>query len=483
MWLEGAPPSCQAVAELQHLLLRILTGPNAGAEARLSGKTIIGSSSAADITISDPELAAEHFALQVDGDAVVIMVGDAPVTIGGESRSNGTFRIALFDLIKFGTTCCAVGREGAAWPAFSPADLLPPAPPAPPPETPPAEETPAPEAAAAPVEAQAPPAPPRRTRQPVLAIAAVVIVLLLLGGGYALLAGFGSGAIATVKGTTAQDIVTAQQAHGVTIRPDGREGVVAEGFVPSGEQQRRLRQALLDAEIPIKYRVVSLEQQVSAVRTIVAAAGAPLAVEADEKSGKIILDGFLPEMTHIDTLLRVLRRDIADLRPIETRIVTPAMVRDGVRARLAEAGLDGLTNVEMKGQAARITGALSDEGRAATRRIAEDLTKRWSPMVKVEDATTIAAMAPAPVPVEPAPAPAPAPAPKTEAVTIRSSAPPAKIVIIVGGKDGFVRDDAGRRYEIGDKLANGEVIEEIRVEEIVTSRDGVKYRYTFGGGR
>lgn len=469
------------MAELQHLLLRILTGPNAGAEARLSGKTIVGSSSAADITIADPELAAQHFALQVDGDTVSITVAGAPVTIGSESRSNGTFRLALFDLIKFGTTCCAVGPEGAVWPTFSPADLLPPAPPPPPlPEAPPIEEAPAVEAA----EAQVPTPAPRRRRPAILAIAAVVLVLIVLGGGYALVRGSGSGGVATVTRTTAQDIVAAQQAHGVTIRPDGREGVVAEGFVASGEQQRRLRQALLDAEIPIKYRVISLEQQVSAVRTIVAAAGAPLAVEADEKSGKIILDGFLPEMTHIDTLQRVLRRDIADLRPIETRIVTPANVRDDIRARLAEVGLDGLANVEVKGQAARITGALSDEGRAATRRIADELTRRWSPMVKVEDATTVAT-APAPTPpVAPSPVPLPVePAPRTEAVTIRSSAPPAKIVIIVGGKDGFVRDDAGRRYEIGDKLANGEVIEEIRVEEIVTSRDGVKYRYTFGGGR
>jgi hypothetical protein len=106
-------------------------------------------------------------------------------------------------------------------------------------------------------------------------------------------------------------------------------------------------------------------------------------------------------------------------------------------------------------------------------------------MIKVEDATT-AAVAPAP-PAPPVPAPAPAgrpdPAPATEHVTVKSSPPPAKIVIIVGGKDGFVRDEDGRRYEVGDKLANGEVIEEIRVEEIVTSRDGIRYRYTFGGGR
>ncbi|HYD04673.1 MAG TPA: hypothetical protein VEC60_03065, partial [Reyranella sp.] len=100
----------------------------------------------------------------------------------------------------------------------------------------------------------------------------------------------------------------------------------------------------------------------------------------------------------------------------------------------------------------------------------DELNGRWQGMARVENATTLAGAAPAPVPL-------------AGGVTVKASPPPAKFIIIVGGKDGFVRDDAGRRYGVGDKLANGEVIEEIRVEEIITSRDGVRYRYTFGGGR
>jgi hypothetical protein len=66
-------------------------------------------------------------------------------------------------------------------------------------------------------------------------------------------------------------------------------------------------------------------------------------------------------------------------------------------------------------------------------------------------------------------------------VTVRTEGASGRFTIIVAGTDGFVRDNAGRRYGVGDKLANGEVIREIRADEVVTSRDGVKYRYTFGG--
>jgi len=120
------------------------------------------------------------------------------------------------------------------------------------------------------------------------------------------------------------------------------------------------------------------------------------------------------------------------------------------------------------GNVVRIRGNLPEDGRKAVARVADELNDRWQGAVKVENATTTGGAAPVPV---------------TGGVIVKASPPPAKFIIIVGGKDGFVRDEAGRRYGIGDKLANGEVIEEIRVEEVITSRDGVRYRYTFGGGR
>lgn len=452
---------------MQRFILRVLTGPNAGAEALLGERTVVGSAESDDITIGDGALAAGHFTIQVKNGALILVVGDTPLTIKAEAKGKGAYQIAPFDLIKFGTTCCAIGPEGAAWPAYDPSDLLPPVPAAAAPAiVPDVAESPPPEQPAdppTPVKTR----PPKR-RLPLPWIAAAAAVVLVLGLGVFWIEQQENEATTQASRQTAQEIVTAQGAKGVTVRTDGPHGLIAEGFVVTTEQQRRLRQALQEAGLAVKYRVASLEQQVSAARTIVAASGARLSVEGDPESGKIVLDGFLPEASQVDTIVRGLRRDIADLRPLETRIVTPETVRSQVVDRLRAAGLDGSTNVEVAGNVVRIRGSLPEDGRKAAARVADELNDRWQGAVKVENATIAVGSAPVPI---------------TGGVVVKASPPPSKFIIIVGGKDGFVRDEAGRRYGIGDKLANGEVIEEIRVEEVITSRDGVRYRYTFGGGR
>jgi type III secretion system YscD/HrpQ family protein len=454
---------------MQRFILRVLTGPNAGAEAALGERTTIGSADTDDIMIGDGALAPGHFTIEVKGGAINLVVGDSPLTLKDEARTRGTFPVQPFDLIKFGSTCCAIGPEGAAWPAFTPADLLPPVPPAaaPPVEAeaadapPPADEAAEPEPKTAPL-----PAKRQRPRWTGWAASAAAAVVLLVAGVVWIESGESDATQAVQQ--TAQEIVTAQGAKGVTIRTDGRHGLVAEGFVVTTDQQRRLRQTLQDAGIAVKNKVVSLEQQVSAARTIANAAGARLTVEGNPESGKIVVDGFVPEAAQLDAIVRNLHRDIADLRPLETHVVTPETVRAEVADRLRTAGLDGQTTLEVAGNVVRIRGNLAEDGRQAVARLAEELNSRWQGMARVDNATTTGSAAPVPL---------------TTSVTVKASRAPAKFVIIVGGKDGFVRDEAGRRYGIGDKIANGEVIEEIRVEEIITSRDGVKYRYTFGGGR
>jgi type III secretion system YscD/HrpQ family protein len=455
---------------MQRFILRVLTGPNAGAEALLGERTVVGSDESDDIMIGDGALAAGHFTIQVKVGTLILVVGDAPLTVKAEAKGKGAYQIAPFDLIKFGSTCCAIGPEGADWPAYDPSDLLPPMPAAAVPAAPPeAAESPSPpEQAAAAAETKA--APARSRRFPTRWAAAAAAIVLVVGLGVFWIEHQESDATTQASRQTAQEIVAAQAAKGVTVRADGSDGLIAEGFVVTNEQQRRLRQALQEAGLAVKYRVASLEQQVSAARTIVAASGARLAVEGDPETGKIVLDGFLPDASQVDAIVRGLRRDIAELRPLETRIVTPETVRSQVVERLRAAGLDGSTNVEVAGNVVRIRGSLPEDGRKAVARVADELNDRWQGAVKVENATTGIGLAPAPVPI-------------TGGVIVKASPPPAKFIIIVGGRDGFVRDEAGRRYAVGDKLPNGEVVEDIRVEEIITSRDGVRYRYTFGGGR
>jgi type III secretion system YscD/HrpQ family protein len=456
------------VAEQQRLVLRILAGPNAGAEAALGGRTVVGSAETADITIGDAQLAPEHFTIIQEKNATSVVVGDAPITLKGEMRRNGTFPLAPFDIIKFGATACAIGPEGGTFPTLTAADLLPA--PAPPADSPPAGAPPAAEEGVPKLEKVVPTRmpvlevkPPRRGRaRPATIVGAALLVVAVLCGGVYLLLG-SERAQELVLGddlAAAQKIVEAQQAKGVTVRRDEQGDIAAEGFVATSDQQRRLRLAFAAANLPVKSRIVNLEQQVTAIRTIVATAGAQLTVEPDVDTGKIVISGFLPETSYFETLQRVLTRDIPDLRPIEARIVTPEKAVAEARRRLAAAGLEGVARVETAGATVRIAGTLPEAGRTAVRGIVEGLNKQWSGALKIEDATTTGS---------------------SQAVTVQSTAPPEKITIVVAGPEGFVRDNSGRRYVVGDRLANGEVIEEIRVDEIVTTKNGVKYRYTFGG--
>jgi type III secretion system YscD/HrpQ family protein len=440
------------VADSKRLILKILNGPNTGAEAALAKRTVVGSGEDDDIAIADPGLVPEHFVITLEGNAISVAVGEAAIWLKGEAKSQGTFSVAPFDLIKFGSTACAIGPEDGAWPALTPSDLLP-VPAAPPPAPSLAEVVP--EREAPPV--LSPAARPSRSRGIAIVGGVLIVLALLAGAFYWLQHGTSPEQTAEIEtSNAAQAIVTAQKLTGVSIRKDEQGSWLADGYVETNEQLRRLRQAFLDARLPIKLRVASLEQQVTAIRTIVATAGAQLTVDADPKTGKIVLKGFLPELSHLDTLQRVLARDVTDLRPIDAQIVTTDQAAAEARRQLAAAGLEASTRVEATGATVRIEGSLPEAGRKAVQRVVADLGTHWPGVVTVEDATTLASAAVVTPAIE-------------------------RITVIVAGPSGFIRDGAGRRFGVGDQLANGEVIEEIRADEVVTSKDGIKHRYTFGG--
>jgi type III secretion system YscD/HrpQ family protein len=481
------------VNESKRFVLRILAGANAGAEAALSPRTVVGSAETADIMIADAALAPEHFTITISGDTIDVAVGEQPVALKNESRSGGTFRVAPFDLIKFGSTVCAIGPEAGAWPAFAAADLLPPgavpaAAPAPAAEAAPAA---APKTAqplrAAPASDQRGPAKPtagrapqvgrfppasKKSRLPSLLLAAAALVLVAGLGGYWLLDQPTQATVIAEHRIQAERIAASLKANGVKILTDQQGTVIADGFVATNEQHRKLRQAFAEANLPVKYSVVSLEQQVSAVRTIISTAGAKLTVEPEPKEGKIVIEGFLPDTVHLETLQRVLKRDVAELQPLDLRISTPGTIADDTRKELAAQGLEGVTRVGLDGLAIKVSGVLGDVDHTKAKKVIDAQNAKWSPSVKIEDATTAALVTPTPVP---APAQGPVVVPATPARP--------KVTVVVVGKEGFVRDGSGKVYKVGDRLANGEVIVEIRMDEIITSRDGVRSRHPIGETR
>jgi hypothetical protein len=51
------------------------------------------------------------------------------------------------------------------------------------------------------------------------------------------------------------------------------------------------------------------------------------------------------------------------------------------------------------------------------------------------------------------------------------------VAMVVVGKNSFFYDRKGRRHAVGDRLPNGDVIDEISAEEVVVRRGDVRMRY------
>ena len=111
--------------EQSQLLLRVLTGPNAGAEALLaSGTTVLGTAETSDLVLADPAVAAAHVRILVDGDAATLQIEDEPVRIADKTVTEQTIQLADYQVFRLGGSSCAIGRTNEDWPKFAAADLL-----------------------------------------------------------------------------------------------------------------------------------------------------------------------------------------------------------------------------------------------------------------------------------------------------------------------------------------------------------------------
>jgi type III secretion system YscD/HrpQ family protein len=254
-------------------------------------------------------------------------------------------------------------------------------------------------------------------------------------------------------------VVASLQMPTVSVAQEETRGIFVEGFVASNEQLALLGRTLAELPFPVKVRVASLEQQATAMRTIAAHTGANLAIEPNPKTGAIRVSGLLPDAGTFATLKQMFERDIANLRPIEEQIVSVDSAAAEVATLLSGAGLDVKTRVDSVDDEIRISGVVPEVAKPALRDIVAKAGQRWSPPVKIVDATTTAPVPPPKV------SPAQAPMPYED------------VAMVVVGKNSFFYDRKGRRHAVGDRLPNGDVIDEISAEEVVVRRGDVRMRY------
>jgi type III secretion system YscD/HrpQ family protein len=254
-------------------------------------------------------------------------------------------------------------------------------------------------------------------------------------------------------------VVASLQMPTVSVAQEETRGIFVEGFVASNEQLALLGRTLAELPFPVKVRVASLEQQATAMRTIAAHTGANLAIEPNPKTGAIRVSGLLPDAGTFATLKQMFERDIANLRPIEEQIVSVDSAAAEVATLLSGAGLDVKTRVDSVDDEIRISGVVPEVAKPALRDIVAKAGQRWSPPVKIVDATTTA------------------PVPPPKVASAQAPMPYEDVAMVVVGKNSFFYDRKGQRHAVGDRLSNGDVIDEISAEEVVVKRGDVRMRY------
>ena len=120
----GLRNSCGRIAQLvcemasdERFILKVLTGPNQGAELELSaGAYMIGSADECDVNFSDALVAPRHLSVELSEDSIVAKRLDGKVFVDGKPMVDTRQTIKFFQFVTAGSTYFLFGPAGREWP-------------------------------------------------------------------------------------------------------------------------------------------------------------------------------------------------------------------------------------------------------------------------------------------------------------------------------------------------------------------------------
>jgi type III secretion system YscD/HrpQ family protein len=110
----------------ERFILKVLTGPNQGAELELSaGAYVIGSADECDVNFSDALVAPRHLSVELSEDSIVAKRLDGKVFVDGKPMVDTRQTIKFFQFVTAGSTYFLFGPAGRDWPQGVPGPLPP----------------------------------------------------------------------------------------------------------------------------------------------------------------------------------------------------------------------------------------------------------------------------------------------------------------------------------------------------------------------
>lgn len=367
------------------LTLRVLSGPNKGAETPLiDGVWLIGSHDADDLTFADPELVGSHLRIAIEAGRIQITALAPGVLIGGGGCPTGHPTILdPLTPVRVGRTIFSIGPTGGSFPdidsVVEPRTLHPE-------HAPPAIERPALRGREARLVVNSMARPFR------LGAAACGLLIMIYGACAGMERVVSSLTPAAVPGTDSIKIARnvfrdLNVGRDVSIAPSD-DNLIIDGDLRPGEATRikaALRDAGLAAEATPKSATATALSDAKVIdlsATVMRAFGIEGSIRV-ESPGGISVAGYGPSDAIVIAALRHLQQDIPGIRTIDDTIATPDRARIFLETATT-AELRRSIRVVVKPDVILVSGTLTPTAYSELKTVASRFEEKFAPHIRLE---------------------------------------------------------------------------------------------------
>lgn len=440
-----------------HHILKILTGPNSGAEAALpTGTYLLGSDSECDIILADSAVAPRHLELTVNDEAILARPLEGTLLVSGETVTEESVDVKDFTVLTIGGTHLCLGPSDSPWPNLSLPSLLSQAVQ---PETHDEHDTDSDTDTHSDKGTPLPPAPKAQKDAPRRRIPAVVFGVLF---GVAVVAVLslsvwfsGESSSEPDKAEKLQNSLIQNGLNGLKVEETAK-GLTVKGLLDNTAQRELLDEILKAMEPQPTREVQVLTLLASSLQSILERRGARL--RAVNIGGRIRISGYAEGPKALNSLKELSAPAFSHGVTVEFRLTDWAKLKPALETALRREQLIDLMQFSPKTWQIAVSGLLSTPQR-----------EKWQ-AVQIELSDMLQSPSPFFTPDAPSES-RPLEAPVQPAPMARLSCGAIRVVTGSGSGDKEI-EFGGKRYAQGTLLPGGYRIQEITKKLIVLSRKG-----------
>ncbi|MDR1456747.1 MAG: type III secretion system inner membrane ring subunit SctD [Puniceicoccales bacterium] len=361
-------------------LLRLLSGPHAGAEVELDEhdqEVTIGSDDSCDLVLADVLAARKHAAFRYDGGELHLKPLDGQVFLNGKLVTTEFVNVPAFQFVTIGTTQIVAGATDAEWPSLSLADAPPLEKPLEmPPDT--AGDPASIDGSATATQKAVGEMERRKLRRIIFSGIGVLVGGLVV---LMLLPDRNKPNLVENEKIIRAEIANLDHRANVDVRVEAGR-IIVEGYVPTNAQLRTLKNELLQITTAIQFNVRSEERIIQAIEDSVRDIDGAVRV-VPITPGVYSIAGYVHNTERWQRIRGRLDQDIPGVKKINSDIMTPESVQTLAHTTLDEYGLREHISVFPESGRVIFRGAVSALLAEKWRMAAEDIIQTFANIIPV----------------------------------------------------------------------------------------------------